>query len=602
MIKTDTQLGKFKVKRLIGKGGMADIYLAKDTLLSREVAIKVLPPEMAQNQDWIARFNQEVLATANLFHPNIVTVYDVGQEKDIHFYVMEYLPNGDLKQRIEQGLSIHLSLQYLKQITEALRYAHKKGFIHRDIKPENILFDEDGHAKLTDLGIAKAIKDSQIITNSRQSIGSPRYISPEQAQGDTVDERSDLYSLGIVFYEMLTGSVPYDDDDALTIALCHINQPIPELPTMLGQYQDFIYAMLAKSKEDRFSSAEQLLDAIEQLEQGREFILDEFYQARVKNQPDVLNFEGISESFDNSSKSKTKWVIILLLISLTGIGFWQKETVTDTVSNSYTYITTFFTSNTADTNSPSGVLQIETKPSGALVYLNGKMMGETPYFGQSVPTGVHKLRLVHPLFADYNVDFEINSNQVSSQQYELIKGIGNLNINSQPSGATIEINGKKIKQKTPYIVKELMSGSHQLFLSKNHLAAELTIDVYHGKERPINITLKPGLMAFYPNDWISIKQLYSNAESLIKLNQLSSPTGNNAEEAYLAILKADPEQQKAKTKLVELGNKHWQLAQRAANKRNLRATKQHLEHSKRLLNKDYSESAARSLLIKASNQ
>lgn len=599
MIKADTQLGKFRIKHQIGKGGMADIYLAEDTLLNRNVAIKVLPPEMAQNDDWISRFNQEVLATANLFHPNIVTVYDVGHERDTHFYVMEYLPNGDLKHRIEQGLSIHLTFQYLKQIAEALRYAHKKGFIHRDIKPENILFDEDGHAKLTDLGIAKAIKDSQIITNSRQSIGSPRYISPEQAQGDTVDERSDLYSLGIVFYEMLTGSVPFDDDDALTIALCHINQPIPQLPPALSQYQDFLYALLAKSKDDRFSSAEQLLEAIELLEQDRAFNLDDFYQTRIKNQPDVMDFEGISNAFDSHSKSKAKWIISLGLVITVALGFWQKDNLTTLLSNSSDYLSSLFVSNKADANSPSGVLQIDSQPSGATVYLNGKKVGETPYFGQSVPTGAHKIKLTHPLFADLNVNVNVEQNKVVSHQYKLETGKGDLNISSQPSGALIHLNGQSLGETTPFTIKDLPSGSHQLMLSKNHLAAEFSIDVYHGKKRPVNIALKSGLMAYYPNNWVSIKQLYRNADDLIRSNKLSSPTGNNAEEAYHAILKADPSQTKAKTLLIELGHKHWQLAENAASKNDFATTEKHLDHSKRLLKSAFSETKARVLLNRA---
>ncbi len=599
MIKANTQLGKYRVKQPIGKGGMADVYLAKDTALGRDVAIKVLPPEMAQNKEWLARFNQEVLATANLFHPNIVTVYDVGHEQDIHFYAMEYLPSGDLKQRIEQGLTVHLALRYLRQIAEALEYAHRKGFIHRDIKPENILFDEDGHAKLTDLGIAKAIKDSQLVTNSRQSIGTPRYISPEQAQGESIDERSDLYSLGIVFYEMLTGEVPYDDEEPLNIALAHIKKPVPQLPPQLSMYQDFLTAMLAKEKADRFTSASELLEALELIEQDYEFHLEEFYQKRLQKRPDVFNFEGISQSLDETEPKPKLWLFVIIIAGLVSIGFWQKDRVMRWTEEAYQSLSTLTTSTKADADEPSGVIQIDSIPSGATVYLNGREVGTTPYLGQAVPAGRQRIKLTHPSFADHEQSIDVIADKVVSAQIELVEGVGDLLVQSQPAGAFIELDEKLLKTKTPHVVTGLKTGEHKLFLYKDHLAAQISVDVVNNKETPITVTLKEGFMAYYPDRWVPIKNLYQLAEQLMQTGNLSAPTGNNAEEVYHAILKADNVQQLAKKKLEAIGWQHWELAKQAANQRNVKLTERHLNHSRRLLKDKYLAAEASRILESA---
>jgi serine/threonine protein kinase len=599
MIPSDTQLGKYRIQRPIGKGGMADVYLAKDTLLGRLVAIKVLPPEMAQNTEWLNRFKQEVLATANLFHPNIVTVYDVGHEQGIHFYAMEYLPNGDLKQRITAGLTPYQALSYLKQIAQALEYAHQKGFIHRDIKPENVLFDEQDHPKLTDLGIAKAKKESQLITNARQSVGTPSYISPEQAQGKVVDERSDIYSLGIVFYEMLTGSLPYDDPEPLKIALQHIKGPLPQLPPHLINYQDFLTAMIAKDPADRFASASELLEAIELIEQNRDFSLDEFYLSRIERQADILNFEGISKSLDDTEPRTQLGAISILIVALLSLLFWQGENLTAAISGWYHSRFSHTPSTETPAQSATGVIKINSKPQGASVYLNGKAVGTTPYLGQNIPAGQHQITLTHPWFADYTGSISVIDSQITEESIELKPGSGDLKIQSQPSGAQIILDGKPLHQSTPFVAEKLTSGPHQLMLVKDHLAAEQEVVVEHAKQKPITVELKPGLMAYYPNRWIPIKQLYVHAQQLIDQGQLSSPTGNNAEEAYRAILKADPEQTKAQEKLIELGWKHWEKAESAASKKDIKATERHLQHSRRLLKQLYSKKKAQLILAKA---
>jgi serine/threonine protein kinase len=241
---------------------MADVYQAEDTVMGRQVAMKVLPPEFARDPERVARFEKEVRNLAALDHPNIVTIYDVGHDNGCHYYTMALLTGGDLKQRIHQGLSPAKSLEIVKKMAQALGYAHQKGMIHRDIKPENIMFDDKGRSYLTDLGIARSIGSGTRMTKTGMSIGTPHYMSPEQARGQSVDGRSDLYSLGVVFYEMLTGKVPYDAEETFAVGLMHINDPVPELPVSMASFQCFIDRLLAKNPNDRFPDALQLMNEI----------------------------------------------------------------------------------------------------------------------------------------------------------------------------------------------------------------------------------------------------------------------------------------------------------------------------------------------------
>jgi serine/threonine protein kinase len=258
MLKPGERISKYRIVDKIGVGGMADVYQAEDTAMSRQVAMKVLPPEFARDPERVARFEKEVRNLAALDHSNIVTIYDVGHEDGCHYYTMALLSGGDLKRKIQIGLSPAQGLEILKQMADALGYAHQKGLIHRDIKPENIMFNEQGRPLLTDLGIAKAIGSDTSLTKTGMSIGTPHYMSPEQARGQQMDSRSDLYSLGVVFFEMLTGKVPYDAEDTFAVAYAHINNELPKLSVSLTNYQTLIERLMAKCPADRYSTAEEL--------------------------------------------------------------------------------------------------------------------------------------------------------------------------------------------------------------------------------------------------------------------------------------------------------------------------------------------------------
>ena len=264
-LENGSRLGHYRILSLLGRGGMADVYRAEDERLGREVALKAVPPEFARDPERIERFEREVRAAARLAHPNIVQVYEFGQGAGQHFYTMALMPGGDLKARIRahpDGMPEAEAKAVAAAVARALDYAHRQGLVHRDVKPENILFWEDGTPQLTDFGIARAMTEGTRMTATGMSIGSPHYMSPEQAQGLEVDGRSDLYSLGVVLYEMFTGRLPFDAPNTFAVGLRHIKDPVPELPRALAEWQPVVDRLLAKSPEDRYGSAGELAEVL----------------------------------------------------------------------------------------------------------------------------------------------------------------------------------------------------------------------------------------------------------------------------------------------------------------------------------------------------
>ncbi len=253
----------YQIERELGQGGMAIVYLAMQESLHRHVALKVIKPILTTDEEFAQRFLREGRIIAQLSDPHIVTVYDIASHEGIYYLSMEYLPGGTLQQRIRTGLPLTEALAIARSIAGALHYAHHRNIIHRDIKPQNILFHENGSPVLTDFGIAKTLGSSTIMTRTGLSIGTPRYMSPEQIRGQQVDARADLYSFGVLFYEMLTGNVPYDADDSFALAMMHVTAPIPELPSELHRFQPLLNKLLDKDPNQRFQSGQEFVAALE---------------------------------------------------------------------------------------------------------------------------------------------------------------------------------------------------------------------------------------------------------------------------------------------------------------------------------------------------
>jgi serine/threonine protein kinase len=257
------QIPGYTIEHEIGHGGMATVYLAVQNSLGRPVALKVMSAALAADRTFSERFIKEARTIALLSHPHIVAVHDVGVAEHTHYLALEYIAGGDLKACIRRGPTPpDIAFRVVRDIASALGYAHSKGFVHRDVKPENILFREGGMAVLTDFGIARAATGGTRMTGMGMSIGTPHYMSPEQARGKDVDGRADIYALGIVLYEMLTGTVPYDAEETLAIGIKHVTDPVPVLPPALSGHQPIIDRMLAKDPNDRYRTAEDLVVAI----------------------------------------------------------------------------------------------------------------------------------------------------------------------------------------------------------------------------------------------------------------------------------------------------------------------------------------------------
>ena len=265
--------GRYEILYRVGGGGMAVVYKAKDLLLNRYVAIKVMNESLSNDTEFIRRFSREAQAAASLSHPNVVNVYDVGREGHIHYIVMEYVEGPTLKEYIQESgpLPPEEAVYIATQICDALAHAHDNQIVHRDIKPHNILLGYNGRVKVTDFGIARAATSSTI-TQTGSVMGSVHYFSPEQARGGVIGEKSDLYSLGIVMYEMVTGELPFDGDSAIGIALKHLQEQAVEprqlRPDLPDDVNRVILKALEKDPNKRFASARAMMQELQYILHG----------------------------------------------------------------------------------------------------------------------------------------------------------------------------------------------------------------------------------------------------------------------------------------------------------------------------------------------
>ncbi len=268
---SELALPGYAILRTLGKGGMATVYLAMQEKFEREVALKVMAPALSADAGFRERFLREAKIVARISHPNIVAVYDVNEVDGVHYIAMEYHEGGDLKARLREGVGLREALAITKDVARALAYAHSKGYVHRDIKPDNILFRVDGSAVLTDFGIAKATEGDANLTQMGMVAGTPKYMSPEQARGQALEGAADLYSLGVVLHEMLTGRLPYEASDPIALGILHMNSPVPRLEGRLAHFQPLLDRLLAKQPAQRPQSGTELIREIEALEAGFDF-------------------------------------------------------------------------------------------------------------------------------------------------------------------------------------------------------------------------------------------------------------------------------------------------------------------------------------------
>ena len=339
---------RYEILEAIGKGGMADVYRAHDKVLDRMVAAKILHPQFESDAEFIERFRREAQGAAQLSHPNIVGIYDVGQDAGRHYIIMELVEGCTLKEAIQQAghLSADIALNVAKEIASALQEAHRHGLVHCDIKPHNILLTKGGHAKVADFGIARAVSSSTM-TYTGKTMGSVHYFSPEQARGTTVTPKSDIYSLGIVLYEMLTGSVPFDGETPVSIALKHLQEEPPALriknPEVPAAVEALLMKMMMKNPTMRPDSTE-VLREIEQAQRqmGAHPVMPpspdpyatQVLPRTVVNEDAQMTAQGgnVAEEVDEPVFKSKKFIFGLLLVLILGFfagafisfgKFWQ---------------------------------------------------------------------------------------------------------------------------------------------------------------------------------------------------------------------------------------------------------------------------------------
>ncbi len=318
---TPEKIGRYIIKSELGRGGMATVYHAHDPLFEREVALKVLPREMLHDPQFRSRFEREIKMVASLEHPAIVPVYDVGDEDGQPYFVMRFMTGGSLSDLIKNGqFTLAETANIISKIAQGLAYAHRKGVIHRDLKPDNILFDENAEPFISDFGIAKLAESGSSLTGSGV-IGTPAYMSPEQAQGTQVDGRSDVYGLGVIIYQMLTGQQPYSADTPMGVVLKHITEPVPDIlkliPDMPPEVDDLIKKALAKDKTKRYENTIELAKALNKIGLGDEGNLT--FNATTGLKTRLNNATTLSPTL---ARNKTGLIVVGVVLVVAIIGFF----------------------------------------------------------------------------------------------------------------------------------------------------------------------------------------------------------------------------------------------------------------------------------------
>lgn len=484
----------YRIEQHLGSGSFGDVYLAHDEKLDRHVALKMAAPgdDEAQKKEVAARFELEIGATVKLVHPHIVTVYDAGVTDECLFYVMAYLPGGDLKQNNNSLISNSAIAQVIIDIAAALAYAHDMGFVHRDIKPENILFDTHGNAVLADFGIVKAI--GKEYTMGRHIMGSPSYSAPEQLDADEeIDGRADLYSLGKVLYFMLTKH-KYSTDDTGT------------LPPERALFQRAMDKLLSNNKEDRFQSAQEVINEFEAL------------QMDIKHNAADNASTKTQQPRQSGIPKMTLAMVVGLVVVVVGIGFLllnqinrsvvqpaqpsqltqaelpirSASTVTDSDAAPVVSVAQLDSAIAADTSedlsssapvaiAEDAIVSITTKPEGAEVLLDGAVLGTTPFLSESMPIGEQTLTIQKRFYQPQLLTMVLESKKIAKRDIRLMLGHGSLSIITDPAGARVWIDGQSITGATPLSVDEITAGPQVIDIRKGNISRRMAIEVEHGQ-------------------------------------------------------------------------------------------------------------------------
>jgi serine/threonine-protein kinase PpkA len=558
----------YTIIRELGKGGMATVYLAIQESFKREVALKIMAPALTADPTFAERFLREARIVAHLSHPHIEAVYDVGVSHGHHFISMEYHTGGDLTSKVSADLTPTAAVDIAKQIASALDYAHANGYVHRDIKPGNVLFSHYGSAILTDFGIAKAADSSsqptaiQEVVGSNQMtkegsiVGTPSYMSPEQARGQAVDGRADLYSLGIVFYEMLTGTLPYQAQDQIAIAIMHISEPVPTLPGEFDRFQPLLTKLLAKDPTARFQTGTELIEAFEELERAAQ-PPPQAASRRVEDLPTIAVAAPVGDFGKPDRGALIKWAARgAAALVVAGVAIYALTS--------------------------SGPEPTET--TGASTTTTAAGTPAVPDGSPREPANDENIRnaQIAVLFQAAQAAYEADrlSSPKGDNAYEKYKEVLALDPGNRQAREGIErvadryltlarnaIQRQEFRTAQSYLNRVLeMAPAHPDLASTQRMLVEASDKAQSGSTR-VTAALTE----------VRVTGLLRGAEVALAEDHLTSPEGNNAYQKYLEVLKLDPGNKDAHNGIQLIGGRYIALAEQALAQGELDKADQYLE-------------------------
>jgi len=582
----------YKIEHLIAEGGTASVYLAIQESLQRHVAIKLL--RKFDNSEQLTRFLNEGQIVASLNHRNVINIHDIGVTDDGRPYIsMEYLEGGDLDARIPKKVDLEDALQWLEAIGNCLDFVHRKGIIHRDIKPGNILFHKDGTPILTDFGTAKQQESDARLTMDGRAFGSPYYISPEQAASKELDRRTDIYSLGIVLYEMLTGNKPYKGDSHIETIVAHMSDPLPDLPPELHRYHTLIKKMIAKSPDDRFTSAAEMVRFVQQLrkpvKKARRMTWIPMGAAAIA--AEMVRFvQQLRKPVKNTRRMT--WVstgAVAIILGIGGTVFIWQSIISD--RNEHPATAGMTISEGAVTESSPDIIETPAQEPGNLV----RETAATPVHNEhQTPPGMTTSEGAIPESSPHIV--EMPSAEPSDLVKETAVPSNNNEQNiekllSQAATAVKEYRLKIPKNNNAYDyyqqVLELQPQHEKALDGITSIAdayadlAERKFDQYEYKAAKKyvqrGLTIQPDntrLLGLQKKE--NIGRILAQAVTALKEYRLTKPKNNNAYDYYQQVLELQPRHEKALDGITSIADAYADLAERKLDKFEYKAAKEYV--------------------------